>query len=100
MEATCHILNLERTKGQEWEGAELGGYSTKTEKRENTALSSPPVPLLGDRMPGGIWTSVKCAKLPPGPWVSLLGGKDKDWANVRVHLLPRSPHGGSADFFP
>ena len=58
-----------------WEG----GRGAERE-REHGIIGSP-VPLLGDRRPGGLWINGKYAKLLPEPWASPLGGRDKAWVD-------------------
>ena len=64
---------------------ELGGRSAERKGENTVLLLSPLFCCLATRCQGGMWTSVKDARLLPGPWLSLLGGKMK---HGRVHTTP------------
>ena len=64
---------------------ELGGQSAERKGENTVLLLSPLFCCLATRCQGGMWTSVKDARLLPGPWLSLLGGKMK---RGRVHTTP------------
>lgn len=81
-----HALFLISRGPQDRGGKWLAGRTKHREKRrEHRVIIVSPVLLLGDKMPGGTKTSVKDARLLPGPWLRLLRGKMKCG---RVHTTP------------